>query len=241
MCVLEHCSWRSVRALTRDVDAAQECMIGIAFASEDEAKELYKKVSQRHKFAKKYGGTSAASFSKSSGGGGTSSPRKSRMGSKKSSSGGGVTKAMISAPSGFSHVAHMGFDSQSGGFTSNNIDPAWERLLGQLESQGVSRSQIQKNEQFIRNFVEGQGGPDAATNNAPRNMPPPPPPPPPAGAARSPPPPPHAAPTPPPAPPSSRKVPPPAPPSRTAGTSKRKPPPAPPSRRPPPSINDAGA
>ncbi|ORY88279.1 hypothetical protein BCR35DRAFT_317612 [Leucosporidium creatinivorum] len=127
-----------------------ECMIGLAFSSESEAAELFKKISMRHKYAAKASGSSSSSAKKSSGGG--SSKKKK----------GGIDKSMIGAPTGFNHVAHMGFDSEKG-FSSNNVDPSWERLLGQLESQGISRTQILKNETFIRNFVEGSGGPPPAT------------------------------------------------------------------------------
>ncbi|CEQ39365.1 SPOSA6832_00897 [Sporobolomyces salmonicolor] len=126
-----------------------DCMIGLAFASESEASELFKKISLRHKYASKVSG--------SSGGGGSSSAKSPKSKKKK----GGIDKSMIGAPKDFSHVAHMGFDSEKG-FTSSNIDPSWERLLTQLESQGISRTQILKNETFIRNYVEGSGGPAAA-------------------------------------------------------------------------------
>ncbi|GAA5994975.1 hypothetical protein JCM5350_001073 [Sporobolomyces pararoseus] len=187
---------------------SDDCMIGIAFSSESEASELFKKVSNRHKYASKYS---------SSSGGTTSSAIKSPSKSKKKK--GGIDKSMIGAPSGFSHVAHMGFDSEKG-FTSNNIDPSWERLLTQLESQGISRTQILKNETFIRNYVEGSGGPNAAAPPSAASTGP-------AFAPRAP----SRAPAPPP-PSSSKRVPPPAPPSRTPGghTVKRKPPPAPASR-----------
>ncbi|GJN93312.1 hypothetical protein Rhopal_006359-T1 [Rhodotorula paludigena] len=192
---------------------SDDCMIGIAFSSESEAADLFKKISLRHKYAAKASGSSSsAAAAKSSLGGGSSSKKKKK---------GGIDKSMIGAPSGFSHVAHMGFDAEQG-FSTRNIDPSWERLFQQLEGQGISRAQIEQNEHFIRNFVEGSGGPSAA--------------PPPSAAA--PPParggPPGRAP-PRPAPPSAsagaKRVPPPAPPSRGGGAHavKRKPPP-PPSR-----------
>ncbi|GAA5939254.1 Wiskott-Aldrich syndrome protein [Sporobolomyces koalae] len=189
---------------------SDDCMIGLAFSSESEASELFKKVANRHKYAAKY--------SQSSGGGSTATIKSPSKSKKKK---GGIDKSMIGAPTGFNHVAHMGFDSEKG-FTSNNIDPSWERLLSQLESQGISRTQILKNETFIRNYVEGSGGPNAAPPPpaettgpafAPRTVTP--------GRAPAPPP-----------PPSSKRVPPPAPPSRAPGghAVKRKPPPAPASR-----------
>lgn len=106
----------------------KECMIGLAFSSESEAAELFKKIAQRHKYAKK-AGTS------------TSSPKKSSSSSGAKGKKGGINKSMIGAPSGFNHVAHMGFDAEKG-FSSTNVDPSWERLLGQLESQGISRVRL---------------------------------------------------------------------------------------------------
>ncbi|KWU43426.1 PH domain-like protein, partial [Rhodotorula sp. JG-1b] len=140
---------------------SDDCMIGIAFSSESEAAELFKKVSMRNKYA----ANKLAALT------GRSSKRK---------SGAPIDKSLIGAPTGFSHVAHMGFDA-SQGFTSRNIDPSWERLFQQLESQGISRTQIEKNQDFIRNFVQGSGGPAAGTAHP--TAPPPPPPPPAAAAA----------------------------------------------------------
>ncbi|GAA5870967.1 hypothetical protein JCM1840_002741 [Sporobolomyces johnsonii] len=190
---------------------SDDCMIGLAFASESEASELFKKISLRHKYAAKISG--------SAGGGGSSSAKSPKSKKKK----GGIDKSMIGAPKDFSHVAHMGFDSEKG-FTSSNIDPSWERLLTQLESQGISRTQILKNETFIRNYVEGSGGPAAAAPAPAPSAPPGP-----AFAPRAPP---RAPPSAPPSAPGGKRVPPPAPPSRTPGghTVKRKPPPVPASR-----------
>ena len=101
-------------------------MIGIAFSSESEAAELFKKVSLRHKHAAKFS-SSGASKSKATA---ASSSKKGKKGV--------IDKSMIGSPTGFNHVAHMGFDSENG-FSSKNVDPSWERLLTQLESQGVSR------------------------------------------------------------------------------------------------------
>ena len=100
-------------------------MIGLAFSSESEAAELFKKISLRHKHAAKFA-SSGASKSKAQ----TASSSKKKKGV--------IDKSMIGSPTGFNHVAHMGFDSENG-FSSKNVDPSWERLLTQLESQGVSR------------------------------------------------------------------------------------------------------
>ncbi|KAI5478643.1 actin regulatory protein [Pseudohyphozyma bogoriensis] len=128
---------------------SDECMIGLVFSSESEASELFKKVSMRHKYAKKAGTSTASSSS-------NNKKQSSSSGSKKKK--GGIDKSMIGKPTGFNHVAHMGFDSEKG-FSSNNVDPSWERLLSQLESQGISRTQILKNETFIRNFADTSAPP----------------------------------------------------------------------------------
>ena len=54
--------------------------------------------------------------------------------------------------SSFIHVAQMGYDAEKG-FTSTNVDPSWTAFLGQLESQGVDKSMIDQNMEFIKDFV----------------------------------------------------------------------------------------
>ena len=54
-------------------------------------------------------------------------------------------------------VAHMGYDADKG-FSSVGVDPSWQVLLEQLSMKGISPKQIQKNEQFIKDFVAQQGG-----------------------------------------------------------------------------------
>lgn len=54
---------------------------------------------------------------------------------------GKVDKASIGAPSSFQHVSHMGFDTEKG-FTMDNIDPSWARLLQQLGSMGISQVRL---------------------------------------------------------------------------------------------------
>lgn len=107
-------------------------MIGLTFSSESEAAELFKKMAMRNKYAKKYATTSSSHAN-----GNIPSPSKSSSKKRK----GGIDKSMIGAPTQFSHVAHMGFDSEKG-FSSTGVDPSWERLLGQLENQGISRVRI---------------------------------------------------------------------------------------------------
>ena len=199
-----------------------ECLIGFSFADESEASDLFKKVSNRSKYAK----------SKSS----SSSTKK-----KKSSSGGKIDKSMIGAPSGFKHVAHMGFSAEHG-FSSENVDPTWQALLEQLGSLGISEKDIRQNESFIKDFVGKRGGPGAAAKPTPPAAPKAKKVPPPAPTSK------RKAPPPPPAPRSrhaatastasaSSAAPPPPPPPRSGGGSAAPPPPPPPPARAPAGSN----
>lgn len=218
------------------------CLIGFSLADEGEANDLSKKVNNRSKYAK----------SKSS----SSSTTK----KKKGTLAGKIDKSMIGAPSGFKHVAHMGFSAEHG-FSSENVDPTWQALLEQLGNLGISEKDIRQNESFIKDFVGKRGGPGAAAAAAKPTPPAAPkakkvPPPAPTSKRKAPPPPPAprsrhgatastasascVAPPPPPPPPRSGAAssaaapppPPPPPPVRPAAASSAPPPPPPPPMRP---------
>ncbi|RXK38121.1 wiskott-Aldrich syndrome protein [Tremella mesenterica] len=192
--------------------------IAFVFASEAEAGDFYKKVANRSKYATK-----------------VKEERKEKEKTPtKKKKGGKIDKSQISGPSAgsFKHLAHMGYDAEKG-FSSVGVDPSWQALLEQLSAKGISAKDIQKNEKFIKDFVEQQGGIQKATATARKPPPPPAPtsrrkaaPPPPASRARptsvvtSPPPP------PPPPPPLS------LPPSRSHPSSTPSAPPPPPSAPP---------
>lgn len=53
----------------------------------------------------------------------------------------------------------MGYDSQKG-FSSVGVDPSWQKLLEQLSAKGFSQKDLQNNEQFIKDYVQQQGGID---------------------------------------------------------------------------------
>ncbi|KAJ3920123.1 hypothetical protein F5877DRAFT_38778 [Lentinula edodes] len=166
-----------------------ECMIGFVFVDESEAKSFEKKV--REKTGKK-------SKAKS---------KKSKSPTVKSS--GKIDKSLISAPTQFKHVAHMGYDADKG-FTSRNVDPSWTTIVGNLEEEGIDKKIIEREVEFIRDFrkvyPEAQAEAEkkeqkkkpATTKPPPPPSrgartgapPPPPPPPPPPGASGVPPPPP---------------------------------------------------
>jgi Wiskott-Aldrich syndrome protein len=135
-------------------------MVGFSFPNEGEALTMYKKFEKRNKLST--GGmdslardprvrsddmfdTGKAKAQPAT----PSTPARSKTKSKK----GKIDKSLISAPSGFHHVAHMGYDAE-GGFTSTGLDPSWQALLENLGQYGVSKNDLQGNEDFIRGFVE---------------------------------------------------------------------------------------
>ncbi|KZT53612.1 WH1-domain-containing protein [Calocera cornea HHB12733] len=210
-----------------------KCMVGLVFADEGEAKTMRKKVEGRAKSSKKAAAPIAASPA-------PDSPSSSK---KKKKKGGKIDKSMISAPSAFKHVAHMGYDAQKG-FSSEGVDPSWKTLLETLGNMGINASALKGNEEFVKQFVDAQGGIEAFNRPqvAPRATPEeqkikrkaaPPPPPAPRRQMSSVPTEPTRAPPPPPPPPTSAA--PPAPPAPPFAPPPPPPPPGPPpSRAPPP-------
>ncbi|KAH8823217.1 hypothetical protein DL96DRAFT_1420939, partial [Flagelloscypha sp. PMI_526] len=122
--------------------AGDSCMIGLVFADEFEAKTFWKKV-----MAKKDSKAGKASKKKNS----SSAPKSP---TKSSSKGGKIDKSLISGPTSgsFVHVAHMGYDENSG-FVSKGVDPSWTAFLSNLESQGISKETIAENMDFIKDFT----------------------------------------------------------------------------------------
>ncbi|KAK0235173.1 hypothetical protein EDD85DRAFT_68771 [Armillaria nabsnona] len=164
---------------------------------------------------------------------------------------------MVSGPTSgsFVHVAHMGYDSESG-FTSKGVDPSWTAFLGQLENSGIDKEMIAKEMDFIKDFVRSHPQQQPAAAKEPKKPRPPPPTsrkahgqsdsisaPPPPPPLRRPQPPPAAAPSHTPQPPSCTRPPPPAaasvpppPPVRPPVRATPGPPPAPPPARPTSSV-----
>src|SRR5216683_1390844 len=149
----------------------QECMIGIVFPAEGDAKNFYKQVSNRKEIkrtscvsAYRQWLTVAAKAKADSG-----TPKKSVA------KGGTIDKSRISAPKAgsFVHVAHMGFDAEKG-FTSTGVDPSWIAFLGDLQSHGIDEAVIAENMDFIKSFVRGAQKDDDATNGGPKKKGPPP-------------------------------------------------------------------
>ncbi|PBK89012.1 hypothetical protein ARMGADRAFT_1084113 [Armillaria gallica] len=134
-----------------------DSMIGFVFSNESEAKDFWKKVLKK-KDEKR-------------------TPKPETEKKKKANKGGKIDKSMISgATSGsFIHVAHMGYDSESG-FTSRGVDPSWTAFLGQLENSGIDKEMIAKEMDFIKDFVRSHPQQQPAAAKEPKKPRPPPPP-----------------------------------------------------------------
>ncbi|KAH9440192.1 hypothetical protein Pst134EB_030821 [Puccinia striiformis f. sp. tritici] len=146
-----------------------DCMIAFVFVNEDEASAVHKKVINRSKHITQPAAPTVAPTV-------APGPVHAPSGKKK----GGIDKSMISAPTDFKRVAHMGYDSNAG-FTAENVDPSWAQLLTNLTNMGFSQDEITNSESFIKDYVTQAGGIDqvlSSHNNtsasAPTRVPPPP-------------------------------------------------------------------
>ncbi|CAO3583555.1 unnamed protein product [Absidia cylindrospora] len=185
--------------------AADEYMAGLSFSNEEDASTFFSKVVTREKEkpVKK---------------------KKAKETSGKKPTRGKLNKTQIGLPSEFRHLGHIGYTPEKG-FSVQNTDSEWNGLFDELQSLGISATEINENQDFIKDFVNQRGGPPIPpapparpSSAAKKSRPPPPPParraappPPPVGGRRPPPPPPPPA--------SSRRnvpAPPPPPPVRPA-------------------------
>ena len=73
-----------------------------------------------------------------------------------------LSKTDISRPTNFMHLCHVGWDSKSGNFSSESINPEWKKLF---ETVGITEEQLKDREtaEFIYDFVEQRGGIEEAT------------------------------------------------------------------------------
>ncbi|ORX84632.1 WH1-domain-containing protein [Basidiobolus meristosporus CBS 931.73] len=137
--------------------ALENCSAAFSFADEHEAKVFYKKVSKREESGKLK--TKSGLFF-----------TQSRSSGKKAK--GKFDKSMISGPSDFRHVGHIGFDPDTG-FSTENIDPEWTKLFDQLGQLGISKEQLadKETQKFIFQYVQDRGGPGAAPGTSTASKP----------------------------------------------------------------------
>lgn len=66
-----------------------------------------------------------------------------------------IDKNMISTPSNFQHLGHIGLDSE-GGFDVDNIPPEWRSLLDEAKID-IKELENEDTRKFIEEFVQAQG------------------------------------------------------------------------------------
>ncbi|KAK7209655.1 hypothetical protein V2G26_016833 [Clonostachys chloroleuca] len=237
----------------------EECVAGLSFVDEKEAKQFKKKMDDREKNASK--ATRATHF------GGAPQPEKKHghgllgglFGSRHSSAPSPTEAQRHTLPPQPSH--HMSTYSLNGSTTSSEFsildefDPMWRENFGQdLKDKGLTDDFIKENQEFIIEFVreQQQATPPEAPKAASHAPPPPPPSAPPlnghdARSSRPPPPPPPGGRSEPMSPPANSKAPPPPAPRRSGKTEHEsrdspEPSPVPPRVRfnAPPPLADAG-
>ncbi|THH21139.1 hypothetical protein EW146_g344 [Bondarzewia mesenterica] len=140
--------------------AGDQCMIGLVFVDESEAKKFFKKVTNTLKKDVEAKTVKSGSTDKKS----SNKP------------GSNIDKSRISRPTegSFVHVAHMGYDAEKG-FISSGVDPSLTTFLTDLQSHGVSQDLIAENMDFIKEFVRDAQKQKAALPPvpAPKNKKPP--------------------------------------------------------------------
>ncbi|KAG0230961.1 hypothetical protein BGX31_005696 [Mortierella sp. GBA43] len=72
----------------------------------------------------------------------------------------------VSSGEALTSLAHIGWN-QDVGFDSQNVDPAWLELYGELNRHGVSQRQLNKDAPFIAEFVNAHGGLKAKAGTTP--------------------------------------------------------------------------
>jgi Wiskott-Aldrich syndrome protein len=68
-----------------------------------------------------------------------------------------VNSSIISspAPGSFVHLSHVGINAEGIIETSKDIDPAWQILIQDLQTYGVSRDVVADNVDFVEGFLAG--------------------------------------------------------------------------------------
>jgi hypothetical protein len=173
----------------------EQCMAGLSFIDEKEARQFKKKMDEREKNASKQ--TKAQPFASSLGGGqvyvpGGSHKHHSRVGNflrghRHSSVPTQPQQAQSIVPQPiYGSGAPLRPQSSAGGAIDLS-DPTWRPILNELLEMGITEDQIEQNADFIKNYVKqkqaeemangiAQGLPTPTESRASRAPPPPPPP-----------------------------------------------------------------
>ena len=182
----------------------ENCLAGLSFADEKEAKTFKKKMDEREKNASK--NTKATPFHGLGPMPATAPPEKhhSRLGSllhgHRSASNSGISSAQIQpAKSAYElYSVPQPLKAQPSATSRlDEVDPSWRGMIKDLLALGITEDQIEENADFIKTYIEGkqaQAGQDGTLEDRPNGIshekrakapPPPPPPAAPPGATRS--------------------------------------------------------
>ncbi|KAA6414194.1 MAG: actin associated wsp1 [Lasallia pustulata] len=190
----------------------EDCMAGLSFVDEKEAKQFKKRMDEREKHASK--STKATPFQGSglgpvASGGLTNGKSHSLLGGltsllhgQRSSSAPSLpqpqpqpqlqrTQHSVIPPRDHSNIAELDTSSNKG-TSLDMVDPSWRGILGELLEMGITEDQIEENSEFIKAYIEqkqaseGNGSLDGSSNgiNSDRRGQAPPPPPPPTAPGR---------------------------------------------------------
>ncbi|KAL9594456.1 MAG: hypothetical protein Q9219_007026 [cf. Caloplaca sp. 3 TL-2023] len=184
----------------------EECLGGLSFVDEKEAKQFKKKMDEREKNASK--STKATPFQ----GLGSQNSTAPQVNGKSQSKLGGLSGLLhgqrsSSAPHGSqpppppsSNMPSSVIPSLASNSPQRNrsealddVDPSWREILGELLEMGITEDQIEENSDFIKEYIEQKkanekingelNGQELAHNPMSKVPPPPPPPPPPAASS----------------------------------------------------------
>ncbi|KIX10641.1 uncharacterized protein Z518_01725 [Rhinocladiella mackenziei CBS 650.93] len=179
----------------------EQCMAGLSFVDEREARQFKKKMDEREKNASKH--TKAQPFASVAGGGqvfvpGSSHKHHSRVGNflrghRHSSSPVQLQQPQSIAPPPIYGPAGASRPQSSAGAGGIDLaDPTWRPILDELIQMGITEDQIAQNADFIKNYVQQKQAEETAngiaqtlpTATESRSRAPPPPPPPSAPPSR---------------------------------------------------------
>ncbi|EKG18067.1 EVH1 domain-containing protein [Macrophomina phaseolina MS6] len=164
----------------------EQCLAGLSFADEKEAKQFKKKMDEREKNAHKntknkpFGMAAGTSNGPSTNGGGHShgllgSITGSLFGHKHSSHQPQESHSII-PPKPSDSPATSSPNQSSRSSAIDTADPSWQPLLKELLAMGITEDQIEENADFIKMYIEQKKANEATANEQKSRAPPPPPP-----------------------------------------------------------------
>ncbi|KAL1639516.1 hypothetical protein SLS58_007820 [Diplodia intermedia] len=160
----------------------EQCLAGLSFADEKEAKQFKKKIDEREKNAHKntknkpFGMAAGTSNGASTNGGGHSHGLLgSLFGSHRHSSHQNQEQHSIIPPRKPASPASPPPNQNGKSSTIDTADPAMQPVLQELLQMGITADQIEENADFIKMYIEQKKASEATANESKSRAPPPPP------------------------------------------------------------------